>query len=140
MYYKKSCSIKNAYMCSILKIDNSWIEMSDDLFQQDDELGDYYLKSFLSNPDECYLTYHQLYEAQKKQMEKQKYLNDTDYIITKLNEIKLTGTDEEFNQLREEYAEILTNRVASRKALSDLKQQIVILENKFNSLNILEGD
>ena len=98
MFYKKSHWLKNAYMQSSIQEDESWIEMSDDLFQQDLSLGDFYLKTFLANPDDCYLTYHKLYNLQQQQMQLQKYLNDTDYIITKLNELKLTETEEDFNE------------------------------------------
>lgn len=140
MFYKKSYWLKNAYMQSSIQADESWIEMSDDLFQQDLSLGDFYLKTFLANPDDCYLTYHKLYNLQQQQMQLQKYLNDTDYIITKLNELKLTETEEDFNQIKKQYSETLTKRSESRKQLSSIEEEIKTTQEAFEALNNQEED
>ena len=50
-----------------------------------------------------------------------RYLNDTDYIITKLNEAKIEG-DELFNSLKEKYAEVLTKRKEARNRINELEK------------------
>ena len=61
MYYKKSLDIENAYAVSDIKYDDDYIEMDDNLFEQD-ELGDYYLKIFLKNPSSEYIKRLQKYK------------------------------------------------------------------------------
>lgn len=48
------------------------------------------------------------------------YLADTDYVITKLNEAKLED-EEEFNALKEQYADILTKRKDTRAKINELE-------------------
>lgn len=50
-----------------------------------------------------------------------RYLNDTDYVITKLNEAKIED-DEEFNNLKIEYAEVLTKRKEARVRINELEK------------------
>ena len=50
-----------------------------------------------------------------------RYLNDTDYIITKLNEAKIED-DELFNSLKEQYAEILIKRKEARNRINELEK------------------
>lgn len=50
-----------------------------------------------------------------------RYLNDTDYIITKLNEAKIED-DELFNSLKEQYAEVLTKRKEARNRINELEK------------------
>ena len=54
--------------------------------------------------------------------EYKQYLNDTDYVITKLNEAKLEDEDL-FNSLKEEYAEVLINRKEVRAKINELEAQ-----------------
>lgn len=49
-----------------------------------------------------------------------RYLNDTDYVITKLNEAKIED-DELFNSLKEQYAEILIKRKEARARINELE-------------------
>lgn len=49
-----------------------------------------------------------------------RYLNDTDYVITKLNEAKIEG-DELFNSLKTEYSDILTKRKEARVRINELE-------------------
>lgn len=49
-----------------------------------------------------------------------RYLNETDYVISKLNEAKIEDEDL-FNSLREEYAEILTKRKEARARINELE-------------------
>ena len=54
--------------------------------------------------------------------EYQQYLNDTDYVITKLNEAKIED-ENLFNSLKEKYAEILTKRKEARAKINELEAQ-----------------
>ena len=49
-----------------------------------------------------------------------RYLNETDYVISKLNEAKIEDEDL-FNSLKEEYAEILTKRKEARARINELE-------------------
>ena len=51
-----------------------------------------------------------------------RYLNDTDYVITKLNEAKIED-DELFNSLKEQYAEVLTKRKEARIRINELENK-----------------
>lgn len=50
-----------------------------------------------------------------------RYLNDTDYIITKLNEAKIED-DELFNSLKEQYAEVLIKRKEARNRINEFEK------------------
>ena len=49
-----------------------------------------------------------------------RYLNDTDYVITKLNEAKIED-EELFNLLKTEYSDILTKRKEARVRINELE-------------------
>lgn len=51
------------------------------------------------------------------------YLNDTDYIISKLNELKLEADDDEYESARSEYAEVLVKRKEARKRINELEAE-----------------
>jgi hypothetical protein len=48
------------------------------------------------------------------------YLDNTDYVISKLQEISLTGTAQEFADAKEKYSDILAKRKAAREELATL--------------------
>ena len=50
-----------------------------------------------------------------------RYLNDTDYIITKLNEAKIED-EELFNSLKAEYSDILAKRKEARTRINELEK------------------
>lgn len=50
-----------------------------------------------------------------------RYLTDTDYIITKLNEAKIED-EELFNSLKIEYNEVLTKRKEARNRINELEK------------------
>lgn len=54
--------------------------------------------------------------------EYKQYLNDTDYVITKLNEAKIEDEDL-FNSLKEQYAEVLIKRKEARAKINELEAQ-----------------
>lgn len=51
-----------------------------------------------------------------------RYLNDTDYVITKLNEAKIED-EELFNSLKTEYSDILTKRKEARVRINELENK-----------------
>lgn len=51
-----------------------------------------------------------------------RYLSDTDYVITKLNEAKIED-DELFNSLKTEYSDILTKRKEARVRINELENK-----------------
>jgi chromosome segregation ATPase len=52
------------------------------------------------------------------------YLSETDYVVSKINEIMATGTDEEIAAVKEEYAEVLTKRKEARARINELEDQL----------------
>lgn len=54
--------------------------------------------------------------------EYKQYLNDTDYVITKLNEAKIED-ENLFNSLKEQYAEVLIKRKEARAKINELEAQ-----------------
>ena len=63
------------------------------------------------------------YKNMQKEWEIKKlkrYLNDTDYVITKLNEAKIED-EELFNSLKTEYSDILTKRKEARVRINELE-------------------
>ena len=51
-----------------------------------------------------------------------RYLSDTDYVITKLNEAKIED-EELFNSLKTEYADILAKRKEARARINELENK-----------------
>ena len=51
-----------------------------------------------------------------------RYLNDTDYVITKLNEAKIED-EELFNSLKTKYSDILTKRKEARVRINELENK-----------------
>ena len=51
-----------------------------------------------------------------------RYLSDTDYVITKLNEAKIED-EELFNSLKTEYADILSKRKEARARINELENK-----------------
>lgn len=59
-----------------------------------------------------------------EQIEKyERYLSDTDYIITKLNEARLED-DAEFEAMKAQYSEQLAKRKEARSKINELKKQL----------------
>lgn len=53
------------------------------------------------------------------------YLNETDYVITKLNESKIEDTEQVFNDLKLKYSDTLTKRKNARNRINELEKQLV---------------
>ena len=108
---------------------NAWIlssnpedgyeEMDDDLFDTGFD-GCFYLKSFLKNPDAEYLARKTEREKYDEIMNLKNYLASTDYVISKLNELKLED-DEEYEKTKADYAEVLVKRKEARAKINELE-------------------
>ena len=61
-------------------------------------------------------------QKQREIKKLKRYLNDTDYVITKLNEAKIED-EELFNSLKVKYADILTKRKEARVRINELENK-----------------
>lgn len=81
-------------------------------------------KLLLEDDKEVMATNEYKMQIANEQIEKyQKYLTDTDYIITKLNEAKLED-DAEFETMKAQYSEQLTKRKEARSKINELQKQL----------------
>lgn len=129
VYYDK----KTGYLCDrypkdIEKTDDSpFIEVDDELEEQTYcvEYGKFWkvIDGSLIIGDDIEAQATQEYKdlvRNNLMCEHKQYLNDTDYVITKLNEAKLEDEDL-FNSLKEEYAEVLIKRKEARAKINELE-------------------
>ena len=129
-YDKKTGYLCNRYPKDIEKTDDSlFIEVDDDIEEQTYavEYGKFWkvVDGSLVIGDDIETQATQEYKDFVKNnllCEYKQYLNDTDYVITKLNEAKIEDEDL-FNSLKEKYAEILTKRKEARVKINELEAQ-----------------
>ena len=129
-YDKKTGYLCNRYPKDIEKTEDSpFIEVEDDIEKQTYavEYGKFWkvVDGSLVIADDIETQATQEYKdlVRNNQInEYQQYLNDTDYVITKLNEAKIED-EELFNSLKEKYAEILTKRKEARAKINELEAQ-----------------
>lgn len=121
MFYARNYGASGQWCFASSKVDDDFQEMDDSLFAKGED-GGIYLKSFLENPDQEYID---RIKAMKKWNEintLKSYLNDTDYVISKLNELKLED-DDEYESARSEYAEVLVKRKEARNRINELEAE-----------------
>lgn len=129
-YDKKTGYLCNRYPKDIEKTDDSpFIEVEDDIEEQTYavEYGKFWkvVDGSLVIGDDVETQATQEYKdlvRSNEINEYRQYLNDTDYVITKLNEAKIEDEDL-FNSLKEKYAEILTKRKEARAKINELEAQ-----------------
>ena len=129
-YDKKTGYLCNRYPKDIEKTDDSpFIEVEDEIEEQTYavEYGKFWkvVDGSLVIGDDLETQATQEYKdlvRYNEINEYQQYLNDTDYIITKLNEAKIEDEDL-FNSLKEKYAEVLTKRKEARAKINELEAQ-----------------
>lgn len=117
MYWMKSKINEDAYVFCTAP-DEGYEEMDDTLFETGYD-GCYYLKTFLANPSAGYLERKKKFEADKEIAELKAYLASTDYVVAKLNELKLDD-EAEYEKARTEYADVLARRKQSRARINEL--------------------
>ena len=121
MFYAKNYGASGQWCVASSKVDDGFQEMDDSLFTEGED-GGIYLKSFLENPDKEYID---RIKAMKKWNEinaLKSYLNDTDYVISKLNELKLED-DGEYESAKKEYADVLAKRKEARKRINEIEAE-----------------
>ena len=129
-YDKKTGYLCNRYPKDIEKTDDSpFIEVEDDIEEQTYvvEYGKFWkvVDGSLVIGDDIETQATQEYKDLVRHIEineYQQYLNDTDYVISKLNEAKIED-EVLFNSLKEEYAEVLTKRKEARAKINELEAQ-----------------
>ena len=129
-YDKKTGYLCNRYPKDIEKTDDSpFIEVEDDIEEQTYavEYGKFWkvVDGSLVIGDDVETQATQEYKdlvRSNEINEYRQYLNDTDYVITKLNEAKIED-EELFNSLKEKYAEVLTKRKEARAKINELEAQ-----------------
>ena len=129
-YDKKTGYLCNRYPKDIEKTDDSpFIEVEDELEEQtySVEYGKFWkvVNGSLVIGDDIETQATQEYKdlvRSNEINEYQQYLNDTDYVITKLNEAKIED-EELFNSLKEKYAEVLIKRKEARAKINELEAQ-----------------
>ena len=129
-YDKKTGYLCNRYPKDIEKADDSpFIEVEDDIEEQTYavEYGKFWkvVDGSLVIGDDIETQATQEYKDFIKNnliCEYKQYLNDTDYVITKLNEAKIEDEDY-FNSLKEKYAEALIKRKEVRAKINELESK-----------------
>lgn len=129
-YDKKTGYLCNRYPKDIEKTDDSpFIEVEDEIEEQTYavEYGKFWkvVDGSLVIADDIETQATQEYKdlvRTNEIHEYQQYLNDTDYVITKLNEAKIED-EELFNLLKEKYAEVLIKRKEARAKINELEAQ-----------------
>ena len=129
-YDKKTGYICDRYPKDIKKTNDSpFIEVEDDIEEQtySVEYGKFWkvVDGSLVIGDDIETQETQEYKDFIKNnmiCEYKQYLNDTDYVITKLNEAKIEDEDY-FNSLKEEYAEVLIKRKEVRAKINELESK-----------------
>ena len=98
---------------------HGWSLMDDELFDIGFD-GCYYLKTFLASPNEVYLETKKEFENNQEIETLKSYLDSTDYVIAKLNELKLED-EAEFAKAKIEYKDILAKRKEVRAKINQLE-------------------
>lgn len=109
--------------------DKPYIELTDAEWQEKLSTCAYgYMKAYINNeiveiedPEVVNTIEYQNMIKEQEIDELKKYLSDTDYVITKLNEAKIED-EELFNSLKIEYNEILTKRKEARVRINELEK------------------
>lgn len=61
---------------------------------------------------------------QEKIAEYQKYLADTDYVVIKISEAMVSENEQLANELKNKYADVLSERDEARKKINELEEEI----------------
>lgn len=118
------------FYSTIEKSDKPYIELTFDEWEEKLASCKYgYRKAYINNEiveiEDIEVMNSEEYKNRMKEREinkLKKYLSDTDYVITKLNEAKIEDEDL-FNSLKTEYADILTKRKEARARINELENK-----------------
>lgn len=110
--------------------ENRFIEVDDDVFGETLSCQVGYIWSVVNGKPELTLDPDETETKKRLDIEKgnqlatlKAYLSETDYVISKLNELKLDDDDGEYEKARAKYAEVLTKRKEARKKINELEAE-----------------
>lgn len=130
IYYNKDGFICNRYPHNYTINDESrFIEVDNDIFDKTLSCQVGYIWAVINgevqlliDPDENEIKKKLNIERSNQLAELKAYLSDTDYVVAKLNELKLED-DDEYESARQEYTGILTKRKEARKRINELEAE-----------------
>lgn len=130
IHYNKDGFICNRYPHDYPTDDEDrFIEVDDDVFDETLFCQVGYIWSVVNGKPELTLDPDETETKKRLDIEKgnqlatlKAYLSETDYVISKLNELKLDD-DGEYEKARAEYAEVLTKRKEARKRINELEAE-----------------
>lgn len=110
--------------------EKSYIELTFEEWQEKLSTCSYgYMKAYIDgeiveieDPEIVNTTEYQNMLKEQEIDELKRYLSDTDYVITKLNEAKIEDEDL-FNSLKTKYSDILTKRKEARVRINELENK-----------------
>ena len=100
------------------KYDDTFEEMDDNLFEEGYN-GCFFLKTYMTTSD--YIAKKKAYENEQEVQSLKEYLMKTDYVISKLNELKLEDETTYQNE-RIKYQDVLTKRKEARARINALQK------------------
>ena len=115
MFWSK---VDDYYVQCTEKYDDTFKEMNDNLFEEGYN-GCFFLKEYTTTPE--YLAKKKAYEDENEVQSLKEYLMKTDYVISKLNELRLE--DETTYQIEaEKYIDVLAKRKEARARINALQK------------------
>ena len=115
MFWSK---VDDYYVQCTEKYDDTFKEMNDNLFEEGYN-GCFFLKEYTTTPD--YLAKKKAYDEENEVQSLKEYLMKTDYVISKLNELRLE--DETTYQIEaEKYKDVLAKRKEARARINALQK------------------
>ena len=127
IHYNKDGFICNRYPHDYpIDDEDRFIEVDDDVFDETLSCQVGYIWSVVNGKPELTLDPDETETKKRLDIEKgnllatlKAYLSETDYVISKLNELKLED-DAEYEKARAEYADVLAKRKEARKRINEL--------------------
>lgn len=112
MFWSK---VDDYYVQCTEKYDDTFKEMNDNLFEEGYN-GCFFLKEYTTTPE--YLAKKKAYDEENEVQSLKEYLMKTDYVISKLNELRLE--DETTYQIEaEKYKDVLAKRKEARARINE---------------------
>ncbi len=112
MFWSK---VDDYYVQCTEKYDDTFKEMDDNLFEEGYN-GCFFLKEYMTTPE--YLAKKKAYDEENEVQSLKEYLMKTDYVISKLNELRLE--DETTYQIEaEKYKDVLAKRKEARAKINE---------------------
>lgn len=130
IYYTKDGFVCGRYPHNYpIDDENRFIEVDDDVFDKTLSCQVGYIWSVVNGKPDLTLDPDETETKKRLDIEKgnqlatlKAYLSETDYVISKLNELKLDD-DGEYEKARAEYAEVLTKRKEARRRINELEAE-----------------